>query len=96
MMKEKLTILIREKFSYESWKQIRNLIDNQKMPVIKCEVDFRCSEFIDSSGLGSLLALQEKLGKDVKITLTNVNKGVYNVLRVANFESLFLIKKYSV
>lgn len=55
-------------------------------------VDFSGVDYLDSSALGMLLMLRDKLGGvNKEITLTGVSGNVKQVLDIANFGKLFQI-----
>lgn len=55
-------------------------------------VDFQGVDYLDSSALGMLLMLRDKLGGAGKeVTLSGVKGGVKQVLDIANFAKLFNI-----
>ncbi|MBF0448301.1 MAG: STAS domain-containing protein [Magnetococcales bacterium] len=83
----KLTIKVTGRCSYETWKQSKILIKNEKIDV--CEVDFSQAEHIDSIGIGSLLALKSGLGRGVKIVLSNTNESILRVLQSSHLDRLF-------
>ncbi len=55
-------------------------------------LDLRATEYVDSSALGMLLILRDKVGGDKeRIKILNANPGVRKVLNIANFEKLFTV-----
>jgi len=55
-------------------------------------VDFEGVDYLDSSALGMLLMLRDKMGSAGKeVLLVNVRGGVRQVLDIANFGKLFRI-----
>ena len=87
----KLTIYLTGKCSHEIWTQPKKLIMNGNETVNECEVNFAKASFIDSAGIGSLLALREMLGLNVQIVLTHTNEIIQQVLRVAHVDRMFKI-----
>lgn len=76
--------------SYEYFKSLitENLTDNNLFVV-----DFKATEFLDSSALGMLLLLREKThGDKSRIKLVNVGDAAQKILNVAQFQQLFNIK----
>ena len=55
-------------------------------------VDFRKTEYMDSSGLGMLMKLRKHFGKDADIRLRTPNKQIINILEIARFHEVFLIE----
>jgi anti-anti-sigma factor len=87
----RLIISVSGRCSYEVWTEPKKLIMTGDQPITECEIDFSEASFLDSSGIGSLLALREILGMDVKIVLLNTNALVMEVLKVANVDRMFEI-----
>lgn len=55
-------------------------------------VDFSAVDYLDSSALGMLLMLRDKLsGANKEVALTGVRDNVKQVLDIANFSKLFKI-----
>ncbi|MGC9385817.1 MAG: STAS domain-containing protein [Hydrogenovibrio sp.] len=55
-------------------------------------IDMEQATYMDSSALGMLLLLREKLGgQSSKIEFVNVNDDVMKILQVAKFDQLFVI-----
>ena len=55
-------------------------------------IDFSAVDYLDSSALGMLLMLRDKLGEAAKeVALTGVRGNVKQVLDIANFGKLFPI-----
>lgn len=52
-------------------------------------VDFRNTEYLDSSALGMLLQLREHNISDAQVELINGSDTVFDILRIANFDKLF-------
>ena len=55
------------------------------------EIDLGGVEYLDSSALGMLLLLKERVGSK-PITLSNAKGTVKSVLEIANFHQLFTMK----
>lgn len=55
-------------------------------------VDFRKTDFMDSSGLGMLIKLRKYLGPSADIRLRTPNAQVLNILEIARFSKLFAIE----
>ena len=56
-------------------------------------IDFSNTDYLDSSALGMLLILRDRLGCDPKRQLIRkCNQDVLEILRVANFDKLFTIQ----
>jgi len=55
-------------------------------------IDFRETEFMDSSGLGMLIKLRKHFGADADIRLRTPNPQVMNILEIAKFDEQFAIE----
>ena len=55
-------------------------------------VDLAETEYMDSSSLGMLLQLKEHASNRAPVTLINGSEGVTELLRIANFDQLFLVE----
>lgn len=56
-------------------------------------MDMADVEYIDSSGLGMMLVLRERIGGDAAtIDIVNVSPGVEKILKTTNYDKLFNIK----
>jgi anti-anti-sigma factor len=56
-------------------------------------VDLASAEYLDSSAMGMLLQLREySTKKPNSVVLSNGNAAIKEILRIANFEKLFIIK----
>ncbi|MES2207763.1 MAG: STAS domain-containing protein [Pseudomonadota bacterium] len=91
----KATLSLSGRFDFSSHRAFKDayheLVSNPQLQLI--EVDFEKVEYLDSSALGMLLVLREKMvavGK--KVELTSVQGTVNQVLEIANFKKLFAIR----
>jgi anti-anti-sigma factor len=87
----KLTIILSGKCSHEVWTEPKKLLKARNHGINECEVNFAKASFIDSSGIGSLLALREILGEDVEIVLSNTNKVIQEIIKIAHIERMFTV-----
>jgi HptB-dependent secretion and biofilm anti anti-sigma factor len=85
-----LTISVEGIFSFDAWIEFKNL-DIDVQDIKACEVDFSKTSFIDSSGIGSLLILKEKVGPNVEIKLTNTNRDLHKIITTANLANIFTV-----
>lgn len=70
-----------------------NLLSDPSIQEI--EVDMQRMDFIDSAGLGMLMLLRERaVVANKSIVLSNPSKSVSELLWVANFDKLFVIKGF--
>lgn len=62
-------------------------------PVDQFVIDLKQAEYLDSSALGMLLILRDKMGAHAADRLViNCNAEVRDILRVSNFDKLFTIQ----
>ena len=87
----KTTISLDEKFDFDS---VENFRDAYTQATAKeYTVDFRSTEYMDSSGLGMLLNMKRYLNERniTKITLTNCRPQIKKILTISRFETKFII-----
>lgn len=86
-----LTISIGDKFNFDVVEEFRSAYTDNKAS--KYVVDFRNTEYMDSSGLGMLLNMRRTVNANTSdITLTNCRDQVKKVLLISKFEMKFTIK----
>ncbi len=59
------------------------------------DVNIDCSEleYIDSTGLGALVAILKKVKQDgYKMYLSNVKHGILKILKITDFDKIFIIE----
>lgn len=86
-----LTISLSDKFDFDSVESFRAAYtDSEAEDYI---IDFRSTEYMDSSGLGMLLNMKRYLGERGKatITLTNCRAQIKKILIISRFETKFII-----
>ncbi|MFN4342697.1 MAG: STAS domain-containing protein [Azonexus sp.] len=90
----KATIKLAGRFDFNTHREFRSayeplLSDDAVRSVV---VDFSGVDYLDSSALGMLLMLRDKLGgANKEVALTGVRGNVKQVLDIANFGKLFQI-----
>jgi len=87
----RLTITLSEKFDFDSVEAFRtSYTDKEANEYI---IDFRSTEYMDSSGLGMLLNMKRYLGErgNATITLTNCRDQIKKILMISRFETKFII-----
>jgi anti-anti-sigma factor len=88
----KLTIRITGRFDFGLHKDFRNASDKINANIRQVMVDLGRTEYVDSSALGMLLVLREKMGGDrAAVKITNASMEVKKVLEIANFNQLFTL-----
>ncbi len=90
----KVTISVHGRFDFNVHKEFRDayetaLKNNQLEDFV---IDFQPTEYIDSSALGMLLILRERVGSKARIKLTRCNKEIRSTLDISNFNKLFDIQ----
>ncbi|HEY5604079.1 MAG TPA: STAS domain-containing protein [Gammaproteobacteria bacterium] len=86
-----MTISVAGNFSFDAQKDFRASYENRALP--RYVIDFKRTEFIDSSALGMLLMMREHVGASgASIVLRNCNQDIKVILTVANFQDLFNIE----
>ncbi|NRB39235.1 MAG: STAS domain-containing protein [Pseudomonadales bacterium] len=86
------TIQIGPKFDFDATREFREAyeFDEAKKHNIY-NVDFRDTEYMDSSGLGMLLNMRDFLDDAVEINLINCRSQVKKVLMISRFDKKFTI-----
>ena len=87
----KLTINTPERFDFGSHKEFRSAVDAINASNINhaC-IDMRMTGYVDSSALGMLLMLKNKMGNSKEaVSLINTRPEVKKILDIANFGQLF-------
>jgi anti-anti-sigma factor len=60
----------------------------------KCILDMQGLDFVDSSGLGSLIAIREAIEhKGIEIVLRHPQPKVLKIIQICGFDSLFTIEE---
>lgn len=88
--KQELTIRVSGRFDFGVHQDFRKATEWHRDTVKSIIVDLRNTDYIDSSALGMLLILRDKMNNDRSaIRLTNAKPEVKKILEIANFEKLF-------
>ena len=88
------TLRLQGRFDFNAHRSFREVIDATVAdPQVKeVHVDLGSVDYLDSSALGMLLILRDKMGAARKsLALTNCRGSVRQVLDIANFGKLFSI-----
>lgn len=88
---KELTITLGEKFDFDSVESFRAAYTEST--ATDFIVDFRSTEYMDSSGLGMLLNMKRYLGENkvTSIKLINCRSQIKKILIISRFESKFII-----
>lgn len=85
-----LTIGLTEKFDFDSVDDFREAYTDKNAKLYT--IDFRNTEYMDSSGLGMLLNMRRHIGDEsIKIELINCRNQIKKVLLISRFETKFSI-----
>lgn len=86
---DRLVIRVKGRFDYSCHKVFKEAFTSSEV-ASSYEVDLAEVIYLDSSALGMLLLLRDYAdGNKTEICLTNVNKVVVDILKIANFHRLF-------
>ena len=89
----KTVIQLQGRFDFNAHREFREAVEQAvKEAVTQILVDLGAVDYLDSSALGMLLMLRDKMGGANKdVALTGVRGNVKQVLDIANFGKLFQI-----
>jgi anti-anti-sigma factor len=89
-----ITIAISGRFDFSLHKDFRAALDPiDSNNINNAIVDMRTTEYIDSSALGMLLMLKNKMGDNKEaVSVVNAKPEVHKILEIANFGQLFTMK----
>ena len=90
----KAVVKLAGRFDFNTHREFRAAIDPlvADASVGTVSIDFSGVEYLDSSALGMLLMLRDKMGGAKKdVSLSGVHGNVKQVLDIANFAKLFVI-----
>lgn len=87
-----LIIKISGRFDFSVHQELRKATEKIDSAVKQVVVDLSATEYVDSSALGMLLVLRDKMGTDKqKIRLINARPEIKKVLEIASFDKLFTL-----
>lgn len=90
-----VTISISGRFDFQVHKEFRAAYDQDEHAAdVTFIVDLKATDYIDSSALGMLLLLRERVGEG-KVVLANCKEQIASIFRIANFGKLFRIEQRS-
>ncbi len=85
-----VTIAIQGRFDFSLHKDFREAYSGEAANASRYVIDFKDTEYMDSSALGMLLLLREHVGGDTdRVRLTNVSPELRKILEISNFHHLF-------
>ena len=87
-----LKIKVRGRFDFNAHKEFREAADKVVAGVKRIEVDLSNTDYLDSSALGMLLLLRDKMsGNRDAVVIMGAAKDVKKILEIANFNKLFTL-----
>lgn len=87
-----LYIDVRGRFDFSVHAQFADAIKLAESGVTAIEVDLANTDYLDSSALGMLLMLRDRLAGDKKnLRIKNAKNDVKKILEIVNFEKLFTL-----
>lgn len=87
-----ITINISGRFDFNLYKEFRGAYEKGIGRGTSFILDFKNTDYIDSSALGMLLVLREQIGGDAsKVKIINCNGDIKKILSISNFDKLFSI-----
>lgn len=84
-----VTITLDTSFDFESVTDFREAYVSN--PGREYHVDFRNTEYMESSGLGMLLNMLRHTGESAVIRLVNCRPHIEKILKISNFQQKFQI-----
>ena len=85
-----LAIKISGRFDFSVHNDFRDALSLIDSSIKQVEIDLVNTEYLDSSALGMLLVLRDKLGNNASnISIKNAHNEVKKILEIANFDKLF-------
>ena len=79
-------------FDFNQVKPFRQAYEQIPQSAQTVVVDFRKTDYMDSSGLGMLIKLRKHFGTPADIRLRTANPQVMNILEIARFGEQFVIE----
>lgn len=87
-----VTIEVSGSFDFSQHQAFRLICEKAGTEVQRFIIDLGAAEYIDSSALGMLLVLRDRVGGNRdKVRLTRVRPEVKKIFEIANFDQLFTI-----
>ncbi len=87
-----LTVKISGRFDFSVHQDIRKATEQVTSTIKQVIIDLRATEYVDSSALGMLLVLRDKIGGDKeKVKIVNASPEVKKILEIASFDKLFML-----
>lgn len=94
--KKVLTIYIKGRFDFSSLQLFRAAYEDVDVTPATYVINFKDSDYLDSSALGMLLALRDHAGGDkADIKITQCSNDVRKILMITKLDELFQIEEKS-
>ncbi|MDP2177982.1 STAS domain-containing protein [Methylicorpusculum sp.] len=90
--KKELVIRVTGRFDFSLHQDFRKVSDMDKQAIDRIIIDLSRTDYLDSSALGMLLVLREKINNNKNaIHLIHAKPEVKKIFQIANFDQLFTI-----
>ncbi len=87
-----LEVTISGRFDFSIHQNFRKVTQQAGAGVKAISIDLSDTDYMDSSALGMLLVLRDKVGENKEsITIKNAKTEVKKILEIANFDKLFTL-----
>ncbi|BCG64553.1 MAG: HptB-dependent secretion and biofilm anti anti-sigma factor [Methyloprofundus sp.] len=87
-----LRINVSGRFDFSMHQDFRKVSEQDAVGVKSITIDLGRTEYVDSSALGMLLVLRDKVGDNqAAIRIVNARPDVKKILQIANFDKLFTL-----
>lgn len=87
-----LKIKVTGRFDFSVHKEFRDATNRIVADIKSIEVDLSAADYLDSSALGMLLLLRDKVSGDRSaVSIKGADKEVKKILEIANFDKLFTL-----
>lgn len=85
-----LIVKVTGRFDFSVHNELRSVMNQIGAGIRKIEVDLSATDYLDSSALGMLLLLRDKVSGDRSaVSIKGADKEVKKILEIANFDKLF-------
>ena len=93
METQTLEVRISGRFDFSIHQNFRKITQQTGLGVKSIAIDLSETDYMDSSALGMLLVLRDKVNeKKEAITIKNSKEEVRKILKIANFDKLFTLE----
>jgi len=83
-------IRLPEQFDFMTHQAFRSPHKDTQQPGMRYVIDFQLTCYMDSSALGMLLLMHEKLsGNDAEVRFINCSPWIKSLLKIVNFHKIF-------